>query len=68
MYNVFVKKQGAYAPDLVGEYSNLNDAVKFADDLKSKDSSISYTIEETTGHFDSYGEPLTNVIKKGWLS
>lgn len=65
MYNVYVKKQGSYNPDLVGEYSSLSDAVKFADDLKSKDNTISYTIEETTGHFDSYGEPLTSVVKRG---
>ena len=65
MYNVYVKKQGSYNPDLMGEYSNINDAVKFANDLKEKDPSISYTIEETTGHFDSYGEPLTNVVKRG---
>lgn len=65
MYNVFVKKQGQYNPDLVGEYSNINDAIKLANDLKEKDGSISYTIEEQTGHFDSYGEPITNVIKRG---
>ncbi len=65
MYNVYVKKQGSYNPDLVGEYSNLNDAVKLAEELKTKDDTISYTIEETTGHFDSYGEPLTSVIKRG---
>ncbi len=65
MYNVYVKKQGSYNPDLMGEYSDINDAVKFANNLKEKDSSITYTIEETTGHFDSYGEPLTNIVKRG---
>ncbi len=65
MYNVYVKRQGSYNADLMGEYSNINDAVKFANDLKEKDATISYTIEETTGHFDSYGEPLTNVVKRG---
>ena len=34
-------------------------------ELKEKDSSISYTIEETSGHFDSYGEPLTTVVRRG---
>ena len=65
MYNVFVKKQGQYNPDLVGEFSNINDAVNLATSLKEKDSTISYTIEETSGHFDSYGEPITTVVKKG---
>ena len=65
MYNVFVKKQGQYNPDLVGEFSNINDAVNLATSLKEKDSTISYTIEETSGHFDSYGEPISTVVKKG---
>ena len=65
MYNVFVKKQGQYNPDLVGEFSNINDAVNLATSLKEKDSAISYTIEETSGHFDSYGEPISTVVKRG---
>lgn len=65
MYNVFVKRKGLYNPDLVGEYSNINDAIKLAAELKEKDETISYTIEETSGHFDSYGEPLTTVVKRG---
>ena len=62
MYNVLVKKKGQYNPDLMGEFPNLNDAVKLAQELKEKDPEISYTIEEVTGHFDSYGEPLTNIV------
>ncbi len=65
MYNVYVKKQGAYDPDLMGEYSDINDAIKLAKELKEKDSSISYTIEEVTGHFNSYGEPLSTVVRRG---
>ena len=65
MYNVYVKKQGAYNPDLMGEFSDINDAIKLANDLKEKDKTISYTIEEVTGHFDSYGEPLSSIVKRG---
>ena len=65
MYNVYVKKQGKYTPDLMGEFPNLNDALKLANDLKAKDSTITYTIEEVSGHFDSYGEPLTTVVRRG---
>lgn len=65
MYNVYVKKQGKYTPDLMGEFPNLNDALKLATDLKAKDSTITYTIEEVSGHFDSYGEPLTTVVRRG---
>ena len=66
MYNVFIKKQGQYNPDMVGEFSNINDAVALATSLKEKDETISYTIEETTGHFDSYGEPISTVVRRGW--
>ena len=65
MYNVYIKKQGKYTPDLMGEFPNLNDALKLANDLKAKDSTITYTIEEVSGHFDSYGEPLTTVVRRG---
>ena len=65
MYNVFVKKQGSYNADMVGEFSNINDALALAVSLKEKDETISYTIEETSGHFDSYGEPISTVVKRG---
>lgn len=65
MFNVFVKKSGQYTPDMVGEFSNINDALKLANELKEKDNSISYTIEETSGHFDSYGEPISTVVRRG---
>lgn len=65
MYNVFVKKQGSYSADMVGEFSNINDAVNLATSLKEKDETISYTIEETSGHFDSYGEPISTVVRRG---
>lgn len=65
MYNVYIKKQNAYNPDLVGEYTTINEAIKVAADLKAKDDTISYTIEETSGHFDSYGEPLTTIVRRG---
>ncbi|MBQ2983180.1 MAG: hypothetical protein IJD57_00080 [Candidatus Gastranaerophilales bacterium] len=65
MYNVFVKKQGSYNADMVGEFSNINDAVALANSLKEKDETISYTIEETSGHFDSYGEPISTVVRRG---
>lgn len=65
MYNVFVKKQGSYNADMVGEFNNINDAVALANSLKEKDETISYTIEETSGHFDSYGEPISTVVRRG---
>ena len=65
MFNVFVKKKGQYTPDMVGEFSNINDALNLANQLKEKDETITYTIEETSGHFDSYGEPISTVVRRG---
>ena len=65
MFNVFVKKKGQNTPDMVGEFSNINDALNLANQLKEKDETITYTIEETSGHFDSYGEPISTVVKRG---
>lgn len=65
MYNVYVKKEGSYNPDLVGEYSDINKALEVANKLKEENPAISYTIEETSGHFDSYGEPISTVVKRG---
>ncbi len=65
MYNVFIKRKDSYNPDLVGEFASINDALDLANKYKSEDETISYTIEETTGHFDSYGEPLSQVVRRG---
>ena len=65
MYNVYVKKKGQYNFDLIGEFSDIDKAINLADEYKSKDSEIKYRIEETSGHFDSYGEPLSTVIQEG---
>lgn len=65
MYHVYVKKKNAYNADLMGDFASINEAIKLANDLKAKDETISYTIEETSGHFDSYGEPLSTVVRRG---
>lgn len=65
MYNLYVKKEGKYSADLIAEYQNINEAITIANTMKEANPNITYTIEEVTGHFDSYGEPITTVVKKG---
>lgn len=65
MYYLYVEKQNAYSPDLIGEYSDLEDAQDKADELKKEDSTIRYYIERTNGAFNSYGELLTDIIERG---
>jgi len=65
MYILNVETPTSFAPDKVGEYYDLEKAQDKAKELKSKNPDITYTIEESTGGFNSYGELLTEVIERG---
>jgi len=65
MFQVYIDKPSYFEPDMAGEFKNLEDAEKFAQQQKSEDSEVSYTIEETNGCVNSYGEQITTVVKRG---
>ncbi|MBQ2611637.1 hypothetical protein IJF81_04515 [bacterium] len=65
MYILNVETPTSFAPDKVGEYYDLEKAQNKAKELKEKNPEITYTIEESTGGFNSYGELLTEVIERG---
>ena len=65
MYQVYIDKPSYFEPDMAGEFKDLNAAEKFAEAQKAADSEVSYTIEETNGCVNSYGEQITTVIKRG---
>ncbi len=65
MYQLYVEEENSFSPDLIGEYEDLEDAQEKAQELKQKDPSIRYTIEETNGGFNSYGDLLTSVVERG---
>ena len=65
MFQVYIDKPSYFEPDMAGEFKNLEDAEKFAEQQKSEDSDVSYTIEETNGCVNSYGEQITTVVKRG---
>lgn len=65
MFQLYIKKRGGFAPNLKGEYTTIEDARAAAQKVKEKDATISYTIEETNGGVNSYGELLTEVVEKG---
>lgn len=65
MYMLYVEKEDSFSEDLVGEYSNLEDAKAKLEKIKAKYDNISYRIEEAAGGFNSYGERLTNIIEEG---
>lgn len=65
MYQLFIEKENSFAPDLEGEYQELEDARKAAEKAKAEDSSIYYEIKETDGHVNNYGELIATVIARG---
>ena len=65
MYQVYIDKPSYFAPNMAGEFKDIETAEKFAKQQKAEDSEISYTIEETNGCVNSYGEQITTVVKRG---
>ena len=65
MYQVYIDKPSYFEPDMAGEFKDLDKAVEFAEQEKASDSEITYTIEETNGTVNSYGEQITRVVKRG---
>ncbi|MDD3594131.1 MAG: hypothetical protein PHX18_05850 [Candidatus Gastranaerophilales bacterium] len=65
MYQVYVETKGAFAPDLLGEFSDLEEAREQAKKAKQENLDLTYLIEKTDGTFDSYGELLTTFIERG---
>ena len=65
MYQLFVEKETSFAPDLEGEYQELDDARAAAERAKAEDSTIKYEIKETDGHVNNYGELIATVVERG---
>ena len=66
MFQVYIDKPSYFEPDMAGEFKDLDKAIAVAENEKSGDDEISYTIEETNGCVNSYGEQITTVVKRGW--
>lgn len=65
MYQVYLDRPTVFEPDMAGEFKDLDKAIEFAQKAKSEDDEITYTIEETNGCVNSYGEQITRVVKRG---
>lgn len=63
MYQVYLIKETSFeAKKLIGEYKDYDDASARIEKELEKDPTIKYSLEETTGHVDSYGELIATVI------
>lgn len=65
MYQVYIDKPSYFEPDMAGEFKELEKAMAFAEKEKSEDCNVTYTIEETNGTVNSYGEQIRHVVKRG---
>lgn len=65
MYQVYIDKPSYFEPDMAGEFKDLQSAEAFAEKEKAEDSEVSYVIKETSGCFNSYGELIASVVKRG---
>lgn len=65
MYQLFVEHEDSFSPAPAGEFAELEDAQAEAKNLKAKDPTLLYTIEESNGQVNSYGDLLTTVVERG---
>ncbi len=63
MFQVYTQKKGSeLTKTLVKEFKDLEEAFDCAEKAIEGKEDLKYIIEETTGHFNSYGELLVDVV------
>lgn len=65
MFHLYIESDSTFSPKLIGEYNDIEEARKRAKKEQEEDDSVTYSIEESNGSFNSYGDLLTNVIERG---
>lgn len=65
MYHVYVERNySELSRNLVGEYSSLEEARAVAKKTIAENPELNYIIEETDGHFNSYGDLVTTIVEE----
>ena len=65
MYQVYTKKGGSdLTKTQVGEFSDLEEALDFAEKAIEGKLDLKYIIESTSGHFNSYGDLVSTVVEE----
>lgn len=66
MFQVYTKKNNSeFSKSLIGEYKDFDEALESAEKAIENKPELKYTVEETTGHFDSYGEQEVDIVAEG---
>lgn len=63
MFHVYTQQKGAeLTKTLIKDFNDLEEAFECAEKAIEGKPELKYIIEETSGHFNSYGELLTDVV------
>ena len=63
MFHVYTQQRGAaLTKTLIKDFKDLEEAFECAEKAIEGKEDLKYIIEETTGHVDSYGELLVDVV------
>ncbi len=63
MYHVYTERNySELSKSLIGEFMNFDEAMACAKKAIEEDSELNYIVEETDGHFNSYGELVSTVV------
>lgn len=65
MYHVYVIDETAFdSKKLIGDFSDIDNAHARLQKEIVKNKDVKYVIEETTGHFNSYGDLIATVVEE----
>ena len=63
MFQVYTEKDySEFTKSMIGEFKDIDEAIDFAEKAIDGKVDLRYIIEETTGHFNSWGELETRVV------
>ena len=63
MYHVYTEKDySEFSKTLIGEYTDLEEAMDNARKAIENKPALRYIVEETDGHVNNYGELITTVV------
>ena len=65
MFHVYTEKNHSeFTRTLIGEYKDFDKALELEKKAITNKQEMSYIIEESGGHFDSYGNLITEVVEE----
>lgn len=63
MYHVYTEKNHAkFSKSLIGDFKDYEEAMECAEKAIKNKPELSYIVEETDGHFNSYGDLVATIV------